>query len=67
MTENRGKYWVTEPHQILEPVISPKGYGSRTPVTVVQTLKETVMKFGNERALALKRPEKIVSSINKIF
>lgn len=53
---NKGTHWVTEPHQEINIVLGDKGYAAAPPVTVMQALAETVRKFGNEKALALKRP-----------
>eukprot|EP01040_Poterioochromonas_malhamensis_P007352 gene7352-7933_t len=53
---NKGTHWVTEPHQEINIVVGDKGYAAAPPVTVMQALAETVRKFGNEKALALKRP-----------
>lgn len=53
---NRGTRWVTEPDQELEIVLGKTGFAAKPPQTVMQALKETVRKFGNEKAMALKRP-----------
>lgn len=52
---SRGKYWVTEPNQFLEPKLSKSGYGARPPKTVVEVFQNTVAKFGGENAMAQKR------------
>jgi len=55
-----GKHWVTEPHQEISIVRDEKGFGSIPPITVIQSLAETVRKYGNENAMALKRPVNVI-------
>jgi hypothetical protein len=50
------KHWVINPSDELPPIVDEKGFGSRPPLTVVQMLKQTVNKFGSEKAYAIKRP-----------
>jgi hypothetical protein len=57
----RGKQWVINPNEELPPVLEAKGFGSTPPVTLNHVLKETVRKFGNEKAMALKRPANVRS------
>lgn len=52
---SRGKYWVTEPDQILEPKIAKNGFAATPPKTVIQVLLDTVNKHGGEKAMAQKR------------
>lgn len=52
---SKGKHWVTEPTQILEPTISKSGFGARPPKTVIQVFTEAVSKHGGEKAIAQKR------------
>jgi hypothetical protein len=51
---SRGKYWVTEPDQIMEPKIGAKGFAARPPKTVIQVLKDTVKKHGDCKAIGWK-------------
>jgi hypothetical protein len=59
---SRGKYWVTEPDQEATLNMNVPGYGAKPARTVHQVLLETVNKFGNEKAMALKRPVKVSCS-----
>ena len=49
---SRGKYWVTEPDQEIEPKIAASGFASRKAVTVIEALKTTVQKHGSCNAMA---------------
>ena len=52
----RGKYWVTEPDAYLEPRgVNDIGGGGETPRTIIDCFQNTVEKFGDRNALALKR------------
>ena len=51
-TMSRGKCWVTEPDQELEPKIGQSGFASVPAVTIVDALRLTVAKHGNCNALA---------------
>jgi len=55
-----GKYWVTEPDQILEPKIASSGFGARPPKTVIQVLIDSVNNHGNEKAMAQKRTVNVI-------
>jgi hypothetical protein len=50
------KHWVINPSDELPPIVDEKGFGSRPPLTVIQMLKQTVNKFGSEKAYVIKRP-----------
>lgn len=67
MEETRGKHWVTEPDQEIEIVVGDKGYAAEPPVTLLQVFANTVKKFGNEKALALKRPVNVSQSFPPSF
>ena len=54
--KTRGKYWVTEPDAYLEPRgVDDLGGSSETPRTIIDCFENTVQKFGDRPALALKR------------
>lgn len=56
------KYWVTDPSGYLEPRVEKSENGAdagRTPLTVVEVLRNTKEKFGNCNAMALKRGPKV--------
>jgi hypothetical protein len=56
---SRGKYWVTEPDQEATINMNVPGYGVKPAKTVISVFHETVNKYGNEKAMALKRPIKV--------
>ena len=49
---SRGKCWVTEPDQELEPKIAESGYASLKPITIIDAFKNTVANHGTRNALA---------------
>ena len=53
---SKGKHWVTQPDQEIEIQLGKTGFAALPPLTVIQALHKTVEKFGNEKAMALKRP-----------
>ena len=54
--KTRGKYWVTEPDQWMEPRgVNDIGGGGEPPRTIIDCFKNTVEKFGDRPAMALKR------------
>lgn len=58
---SRGKYWVTEPDQVIEPKIAASGFGSIAPKTVIQVMQTTVEKHGNADAMAYKKAGEVLS------
>lgn len=50
-----GKFWVTEPHQIAPDRTSDNGRAANPAFTLLDRLKTTVQKHGNEKAMGLKR------------
>jgi hypothetical protein len=66
------KHWATEPEQSIEIKIS-SGFGGIVPKTIQQVFIDTVSKFGDRNALAVKRPinvrknfvEKFIAFVHK--
>ncbi len=50
-----GKYWVSEPDDVLPPQIGQTGFAAIPPRTVVEVFRATVEKHGDKKALFLKR------------
>lgn len=49
------KYWTTDPTEEIPIRMSATGFGSTTPVTVIDLFKTTLSKHANEPAMGLKR------------
>jgi hypothetical protein len=48
-------HWATRPDQEVEITIGKSGVAGRPALTVIECLHKTVEKFGNEKAMCLKR------------
>jgi hypothetical protein len=58
-----GKRYATLPHEEVDIVVAKSGFASKTPKTVIECLMKTVEKHGNEKALCLRRPVNVSSSL----
>lgn len=60
-------FFVTDPSQYREPVVgvSPNGYDSQRPLTVIDVFQEIVRLHGERPALAFKRKDSEVKNINR--
>lgn len=54
-----GKYWVTEPNQIVNLQIGKEGLAALPAKTVYDVLLKTVEKHGDKKAMCLKRPVQV--------
>ncbi len=51
----RGTRWVTNPTDVLEPIVSATGFGAEKPETVIELFNRTKVNHGSKTAMGLKR------------